>query len=470
MFQISLEELTHVVQGESQKPPHNRNELIRGISIDSRNLRRGNLFIAIPGERFDGHQFAKSAVQKGASALVLAKDKQQMIDSKIFDKVAVVFVEDTKKALRKLAFWHRRKFDIPTVAVTGTNGKTTTKDMIAQVLSARFKVVSSPKSYNNLIGVPLTLFQLNSDSEVLVVELGMSNLGEIGMLAQMTNPQIGVITNIGPAHLESMQSLQRIAQAKFELPDNMSSPKTLILNADDPILSSRIRQKKKDERVISFGIEKEADFTADKIVANGDGYISFRANKELMVNLKLLGIHNVYNALAAFAVGSLLEVDSQKIKQSLEQYTPSELRMELIRLNDIRVINDSYNANPVSVEIALETLKKIKTSGRRIAVLADMLELGEKAVDFHLEVGRKATKSGVDLLLLVGELAGFIGEGAKQAGMSPHNILSFKSNQQVSLYLQENLKGGDVVLVKGSRKMRTEEVVFSLKNLYSRQN
>lgn len=470
MFEISLNELTKVVQGETQFGPYPGDQQIQGISIDSRNIEKGNLFVAIPGDRFDGHQFVKEATEKGAGAAVIAKDKRHTIDQEVLDDIAVVLVEDTKKALRDMASWHRRKFDIPAVAVTGTNGKTTTKDMIAEVLSSRFCVLKSPKSYNNLIGVPLTLFQLNSRSEALVIELGMSSPGEIGILTQISNPGIGVITNIGPAHLESMQSVERIAKAKFELPECMSSPRTLILNADDQILARRIKQKKKDERVMSFGIEKKADFIADRIEVNGDGYISFRVNKDLDINLGLLGIHNIYNALAAFAVGGLLGVDPQKIKQKLERYTPSELRMELVQIRDVRVINDSYNANPASTQKALETLKKIKTAGRKIAVLGDMLELGERAIDFHLEVGRKVAFLGVDMLLVVGELARFIAQGAKEAGMSSQDILTFENNQQVSFYLLENLKGGELVLVKGSRKMKTEEVVLSLKSLYGRQN
>lgn len=470
MLEIRLDELTKVVHGEIQLSPYNGDQVIRGISIDSRTMAKDDLFVAIPGERFDGHQFVKEAAEKGAKAAVIAKDKKHTIDQEVLNKIAVILVEDTKKALRDMASWHRRKFDIRTVAVTGTNGKTTTKDMIVEILSSRFDVLKSPKSYNNLVGVPLTLFQLNSNSEALVIELGMSSPGEIGILTRISNPSIGVITNIGPAHLESMQSTEKIAQAKFELPDNMSSSKTLILNADDPILANRIKQKKKDERVISFGIEKKADFNADRIEVNGDGYISFRVNKDLTINLGLLGIHNVYNALAAFAVGSLLELDPQKIKQKLERYTPSELRMELVQIRNIRVINDSYNANPVSMEKALETLKRIKIRGRKIAVLGDMLELGEMAKDFHLEVGRKAACLGVDSLVVVGELARFIGEGAKEAGMNSNNILTFENNQEVSLYLLENLKEGDLVLVKGSRKMKTEEVVLSLKSLYGRQN
>jgi UDP-N-acetylmuramoyl-tripeptide--D-alanyl-D-alanine ligase len=470
MFQITLNELVKVTGGEILPGPFAGGQMISGVSIDSRNVDEGSLFVAIPGDRFDGHQFVAEAVVKGAQAAVIGKEKKQAADQEVLNRAAVVLVEDTKRALRDLASWYRGKFDIPTVAVTGTNGKTTTKDMIAEVLSSRYRVHRSPQSYNNLVGVPLTLFQLNSHSEALVLELGMSSPNEIGILTRAANPDLGVITNIGPAHLESMGSVERIAQAKFELLENMVSPKTLILNADDPILAKRINQKKKDEQIVSFGIENQADFAADRIELNGDGHIRFRLNNDLTVSLRLLGMHNVYNALAAFAVGRLKEVDPQKIRQSLEKYNPSHLRMELVRIGNIRVINDSYNANPISMEKALETLRSIKTTGRKIAVLGDMLELGEKATDFHLEVGRKAAQSGIDLLVVVGELAGFIGQGAREAGMSSNQVLNFDNNEQVSFYLLENLRDGDLLLVKGSRKMKTEEVALSLKAQYRRQN
>ena len=470
MLEIRLGELAKVMGGKLRAGPSDKDKSVQGISIDSRTVREGNLFVAIGGERFDGHQFVKQAVRKGAEAAVVAKDRMQTISQETLNAAAVVVVEDTKKALRDAAAWHRRKFDLPTVAVTGTNGKTTTKEMIADVLSSQFRVVRSPQSYNNLIGVPLTLFRLSRRSEALVLELGMSEPGEIGVLTQTANPSVGVITNVGPAHLESMQSVERIARAKFELLENMASPKTFVLNADDPILAKRMKERKPGEQVLSFGIEKEADFRADRISLNQDGCISFRVNGNLTLNLLLLGRHNVYNALAAFAVGSLLGVDPQKIKGKLERYTPSQLRMELVHLRDVRVINDSYNANPVSMQGALETLREMETQGRRIAVLADMLELGEKARDFHRGVGRKAAELGVDLLLVVGNLARQMAQGAREAGMNRNKVEVFENNQQLSHYLLENLKGGDLVLVKGSRRMKTEEVVTSLKSLYGRQN
>jgi UDP-N-acetylmuramoyl-tripeptide--D-alanyl-D-alanine ligase len=470
MFEIKLTELVRVVEGETPNSTPITDQLLGGISIDSRKVEPNNVFVAIPGEQFDGHSFIGDAVNKGAKTVVIDREKKDIVPPEVYGKSAVIMVSDTKKALRDVALWYRNKFRLPVVAITGTNGKTTTKDMIARVLSSKLRVLKSPESYNNLIGVPLTLFQLDPGYEALVLELGMSSPGEISILTKICQPQIGVITNIGPAHLESMQSMQRIAKAKFELPDNMPSPKTLVLNADDRILAKRITPAEPDEKVISFGVKKKADFTADRIEANGNGYISFRVNQNTQVKLSLLGWHNVYNALAAFAVGRLLGVEESKIKEKLESFSPSKLRMELVTIDNVRIINDSYNANPVSMEKALETLKSIRTFGKKIAVLGDMLELGDTGMDFHLQLGRKVVQSGVNLLITIGELARFIGEGAREAGLRSNDVINFENNQEASLYLLENLKPGDLVLVKGSRKMRTEEIVLSLRSQYGRQN
>jgi UDP-N-acetylmuramoyl-tripeptide--D-alanyl-D-alanine ligase len=287
-------------------------------------------------------------------------------------------------------------------------------------------------------------------------------------LTKTAKPNLGVITNIAPAHLESLESLEKIAHAKFELLDNMPSPYTAVLNADDEFLAKKIKELK--EKTISFGIKNKADFKADELATSDEGNVGFKVNGKLNVNLKLLGEHNVYNALAAFAVGSLLGVDELKIKERLERYTPSELRMELVRIGNIKVLNDSYNANPVSMEKALKTLRQMKSAGRKIAVLGDMLELGEKTFDYHFELGRSVVESGVDLLLTVGKLSFTIGQGAKEYGMIPEKILAFDNNGKVSSYLARNVKAGDLVLIKGSRKMKLEEVVLSLKTLYGRQN
>jgi UDP-N-acetylmuramoyl-tripeptide--D-alanyl-D-alanine ligase len=468
MLSISLNELLKVTGGKLWNDARGNQTITRGVSIDSRTIKKGNLFVAIPGERYDGHHFVSEATSKGASLVIISKEKTHQMKPKELKQIPVVVVEDTKEALREIAFWHRNKFEVSTVAVTGTNGKTTTKEMTAEVLSSQFKVLKSIKSYNNPIGVPLTLFELDKDTQVLVLELGMSSPGEIGILTKIAKPDIGVITNIGPAHLESMQSLEKIAQAKFELLDHMPSSHTAVLNADDEFLAKRIKDLK--EKTISFSIKNKADFKANELNIRDEGYMDFKVNGKLNINLKLLGEHNVYNALAAFAVGSLLGVDELKIKESLERYTPSELRMEMVQIGNIKVINDSYNANPVSMEKALKTLMHMKSRGRKIAVLGDMLELGEKAFDYHFELGKSVAESGIDLLLTVGKLSFAIGRGAEEHGMSPEKIFAFDNNEEASFYLAENVKAGDLVLIKGSRKMKLEEVALRFKSLYGHQN
>jgi UDP-N-acetylmuramoyl-tripeptide--D-alanyl-D-alanine ligase len=468
MLTISLNELLKVTGGKLWDGIKGNQIQANGVSIDSRTIKKGNLFVAIPGERYDGHKFVSEATKKGTSFVVISQEKIDQVEKKEVKGIPVVLVEDTKKALREIAAWHRKRFELPTVAITGTNGKTTTKEMIAEVLSSKFKVLKSIKSYNNLIGVPLTLFELDKDIQVLVLELGMSSPGEIGILTQTAKPNLGVITNIGPAHLESMESLEKIARAKFELLDYMPPPHLAVLNADDEFLAKRIKDAK--EKTISFGIKNKADFQANGLILGNEGYIGFRVNGKLNVNLKLLGEHNVYNALSAFAVGSLLGVDELKIKESLERYTPFELRTELVRFGNIRVINDSYNANPVSMANALKTLKQMRSEGRKIAVLGDMLELGEKAFEYHFELGKCVAEWGIDLLLTVGELSPAIGQGAREHGMKPERIFAFDNNEEVSSYLAKNLQSGDLVLIKGSRKMKLEEAVLNLKTLYGRQN
>jgi UDP-N-acetylmuramoyl-tripeptide--D-alanyl-D-alanine ligase len=468
MLSISLNELLKVTAGKLWDDVEANQTIARGVSIDSRTIKRENLFVAIPGERFDGHRFVSEAAKRGASLVIMSPEKMNQIRKEELRGMPAVLVEDTKKALRDIASWHRNKFELPAVAVTGTNGKTTTKDMIAEVLSSEFKVLKSIKSYNNLIGVPLTLFELNSNTEILVLEMGMSNPGEIGILTRTAKPSLGVITNIGPAHLESMESLEKIARAKFELLDNMPLPHTAVLNADDEFLARRIKEAK--EKTISFAINQEADFKASELTTSDEGYIGFKLNGKLNIDLELLGEHNVYNALAAFAVGTLMGVEEAKIKQSLQRYKPSELRMELVRLGKVNVINDSYNANPVSMANALKTLRQMKSEGRRIAVLGDMLELGEKTFDYHLQLGRSVAESKIDLLLTVGKNSSATADGAQQHGMSPERVFAFDNNQKVSAHLLENLKAGDLVLIKGSRRMKLEEVVLSLKALHGRQN
>jgi len=400
----------------------------------------------------------------GAWCAMVKKDEKNKINQRLKAKTVLVAVDDPQKALGDLASWYRKKFDVQTVAITGSNGKTTTKDMIGSVLAQKYKVIKSPRSYNTQVGVPLTLFNLDQDVEVLVVELGASMMGEIAHLTQISQPDIGVITNIASAHLEFFGSFENVIRAKFELLDNMSEDKIAVLNSDDESLSTRIPKERK--RVLTFGIAKKADFWAQDIVFSDKGEVGFVLNKKFPVQLKLIGQHNVYNASAAFAVGNLLGVDSEKIIKALESFIPPDLRMELLEFNGIRLINDSYNANPVSMENALKTLEQIKTSGRKIALLGDMLELGEESKKLHKKLGYKVFDSGVDLLVTVGRDSKWIAQGAIEKGLENSSVMRFENKKEATEFLNKNLKQGDLVLVKGSRKMKLEDLVEELRRVH----
>jgi len=465
VIKVSLNELAQAIQGQLARAQSTGSTYIKGVSVDSRSTEKDNLFVALKGEHHDGHDFIKEAAARGASCVMVKKEKLRHIDQGSKEKIALLGVDDTQKGLQDLASWYRKKFKLRTVAVTGSNGKTTTKDMIASVLSRKHKVIKSPKSYNTQIGVPLTIFELSEDREVLVVELGASMLGEIEKLTRLSEPDIGVITNIAPAHLEFFGSFENIVRAKMELLENMPDDRTAVLNCDDESLLIRAKAEKK--RVITFGIKRKADFRAYHVSFSDKGEVSFVVNEKFPLRLKLIGRHNVYGALAAFAVGSLCQIDPEKTVQALQSFTPPDLRMELEEFDGIKVLNDSYNANPASMESALETLKQIKTSGRRIAILGDMLELGEESQTLHQAVGEKVFDCGVDILVTVGKNSKWIARAARERGLNSSSITSFEDKTEVSSFLRENLKEGDLVLVKGSRKMKLEDVVESLKKVYA---
>lgn len=467
MIEIRYKELLDIVEGNPFPEGPLEDFQLKGVSIDSRNIEPQNLFIAIKGEKFDGHGFIKQALDKGASCAVISEDRLSNKEIPYLTSTSgkrAVLVKDTRTALQNIARWYRDKFKVKVVGVTGTNGKTTTKEMIAEVLSKKYKVLRSEKSFNNQVGVPLTLLKITPETEVLVLELGMNQPGEIKILTRMANPDLGLITNIGPAHLEFMGSLEKIAQAKFELLDNMDEKGKIVLNADDPWLAKRAKTEKR--KVYTFGLEKEADFVAKNVIQNGNGFSSFSVNNSFPITLKLLGKHNVYNALAAFAVGSVLKVGNDKIKGALEEYFPFELRMELSEVDGIKILNDSYNANPTSMEMALETLKEMKAPGNKVAVLGDMLELGEKSLAFHKKIGEKVKECEVDYLFTFGGRSSGIAQGAKDKGFEKKKIFSFQDKKSLLEKLLEILKPGDVVLFKGSRKMGLEEIVDGLKKLY----
>ena len=429
----------------------------QGISTDSRTLQPGELFIPLRGENFDGHDYLTQAIKRGAAACL----SEEMIGGLL---VPVVKVKDTLKALGDLAAASRRQFSGPVIGITGTSGKTTCKEMLASILTSLGPGLKSAGNYNNLIGVPLTLFELQPEHQWAVVEMGMSARGEIARLAEIARPNIGLITNIGAGHLENFDGLSGVARAKGELFISLPADGIALINADDPQVS--VLPVANGVRRVFFGNNRDADVRADKIVVQ-NGSVSFQlviAGSAQKVVLPLPGRHNVGNALAAAAAATVIGIGLQAIAAGLEAFQPCPGRMELLEFpGNVVVLEDSYNANPLSVHAALDALHDLGAPGRRIAVLADMLELGPSGPELHKQIG-SIVPERADWLFTYGTLAEDIARGAREAGLDDDRIFSATSHDQLVARLLELLQAGDRVLIKGSRGMRMEKVTDALRN------
>jgi len=438
------------------------NASFSGVSTDSRSIEPGELFFALRGEKFDGHHFISEVVRRGGAGVVV----QTAVHGIENGPVAVMMVPDTLQALGDLANFWRKEHAIPLVAVVGSNGKTTTKEMLARILEERYRVLKNPGNLNNLIGLPLSLLKMNSRDQVAVLEMGMNRKGEIRRLTQIAQPNIAILTNINPVHLEELGSLDGVVEAKAELVEMMGDTGRLIYNADDPRVTE-ISGRFKGQRT-SFGISSSADWVATRIVSKPEGEVSFRLRgpvAAVSVSLRTVGHHQVYNALAASAAASQLGATPEEIKEGLKAFQSPSMRMEMLTLGKgIRVINDTYNANPRAMQLALSTLQAV-ARGRRIAVLGDMAELGTYAAQAHQDVGHWVAESAVDLLFLLGDCAPYVIKGATESGMPGSAITVEKDHRELSHHLAQSLQQGDWVLVKGSRKMKMEKVIEELRNI-----
>jgi len=449
--------------------PINLDAEISGVSTDTRTINKGELFIPLVGEIFDGHYFVDKAIEKGASAVLIHRDDADFLPE-LFPAVAVIKVADTLKALQDLASFQRNRFNIPIVAVTGSNGKTTTKDMIALVLSEKYKVLKTQGNFNNEIGLPLTLLGLEDSHEVAVVEMGMNHLGEIHRLAEIARPNIGVITNIGVSHIQNLGTKENILKAKMEIFDFFTSEDRAILNGDDEFLSKIAEEF--PYQVKYYGTSDISSIKAENIKLLGEQGISYNLNiggETHPVEIPIPGKHNVYNSLAAAAVGSLMGIELDKIANALRSYRSGKMRLNIFSTDsNIKVIDDVYNASPDSMKAAIEILKDLG-EGRKIAILGDMLELGDYSQKGHAEVGEAVAHKGIDILITVGQESKFIGTGASSCGMDNQNIIHLESNKDVIEYLDTLIEQGDKILVKGSRGMKMEEIVEYLRSWGNRQ-
>ncbi|MEG1819315.1 MAG: UDP-N-acetylmuramoyl-tripeptide--D-alanyl-D-alanine ligase [Oscillospiraceae bacterium] len=424
---------------------------INSVCIDSRKVQKGCLFIAIKGENFDGHDFIKSAVTDGANVVLSHKD--------ISCDVPVIKVNDTAKALLALSGYYRSLFDIPVVSLTGSVGKTTTKEMISEVMSTKYKTLKTQGNLNNEIGLPMTLFGLDRSYQAAIIEMGMNHSGEISHLARATRPTMGVITNIGVSHIENLGSRENILKAKLEMLEGLKWGSTLVLNGDNDLLS-KVRDE--DYNIVFFGIENESCQIRAKDIEQLEESTRFTViyeDQSENVEIPTLGIHNVYNALCAITVGVLHDISLGDTSKALKKYTPSGMRQRIKKQGGITFIEDCYNASPDSVKASLSTLHDMG-SGRKIAVLGDMFELGSISNQAHYDSGLEAAKNEVDILFAFGEMSKNTVKAAKKNGIK--KAQGFTDKSKMIKVLEETLKENDTVLFKASRGMALEEVIEAI--------
>jgi len=444
----------------------NRDDVFSGVSIDSRNIRKDDLFVAIIGGSHDGHSFVPEVLSKGVNGLIVDKNhKNEVLSSGRLNKnVSCIAVEDTTKALGDLALFQRKRVGVTVTAITGSSGKTTTRNMISRVVEQKYAALSTIGNYNNEIGLPLTLLRLGKGHEQAVVEIGMNHAGEITRLAKICQPDIGVITNIGHAHLEGVGSIEGVMNAKGELLAEIQPGGTAILNADDPRILKLSERRK--ERILFYGFSEKADIRgmASCVFENKTVFSIRFPESDIEVALNTCGDFNVSNALCAAAVGYSLGISNEEIRLGIEAFQPIKGRMNIVSTQSgITIIDDTYNANPDSVKCAIAAFRSLRKGSRGIFVFGDMFELGEHSQKLHQEIGEIAAESGITSLYLTGNHAETVAKGAKGKQMNEKQIF-IGGADDIILQLKRNLISGDWLLVKGSRAMKMERIIEGLKD------
>lgn len=433
-----------------------------GVTTDTRKVEEGMLFVALKGEKFDGHDFIAEAAKKGAIGAIVNKDYDV---SRLEDvEIDILAVNDTLKAYQDLAKLWRSKFSIPVIGITGSNGKTTTKDLTAAVLSGKWNVLKTQANFNNEIGLPMTLLQLNKSYDVAVVEMGMRGLGQIKLLTDIAKPTIGVITNVGETHMELLGSIENIAKAKSEMAQAIEIDGKVVLNADDEHVAKMHEVTK--ARPIYFGINHAADVKAFNVKTAGEGKTEFDAfigENMAHFTLNMLGIHNVYNCLAALAVGYACGLTIEEMQKGLASFKPTAMRFEYKKVGDFNVINDAYNASPMSTKAALSNLAKV-TDGRKILVMGDMFELGSVEVKAHEDIAVQAKEAGVSIIVTRGMLTQNTARKAREIGIP--EVYECANHEEAVAILKKVLQKDDTVLFKGSHGMHMEKIIELLENEY----
>lgn len=424
-----------------------------GVTTDSRKVTKASLFIPLIGEKFDGHDYIEQCFKAGASVCLTSKPIPEVAGC------SAVLVDDTAKALRDLAAWHRKKFVIPVVGITGSVGKTSTKDMVSCVLSQKYSVLKTQGNFNNEIGLPLTVLNIDSSHETAVIEMGMSGFGEISRLTAIARPDIAIITNIGVSHIEKLGSQEGILKAKLEILEGLHKDGLVVLNGDDPLLKPL--KGKLPFRTVLYGMHRGSDYTASKYQTMGEQGTSFEitVNETLYnVEIPVPGIHNVYNALAAIAAGIEMKIPMEIIINGIKQFSPGNMRQSIINHNGIKIINDAYNASPQSMQAAINVLEEISSGSRSIAVLGDMFEMGDMSKDLHYSVGEFIKNKKINYVITVGQDSGMISQAVADSGNGEIKLRHFESNKEALKYILGIVMPGDYILIKGSRGMKMEEI------------
>ena len=428
----------------------NGDTVITDVQYDSRAVKEGTLFAAIKGEKVDGHKFIKECFAKGAAAVFTENEVPENSTG------CYIEVENSRLALQKLAAYYRSKQNVRLIGITGSVGKTSTKEMIAAGLSKGFDVMKTQGNKNSQIGLPMTMFEIEEHNEIAVIEMGMSEFGEMDRLADIARPNIAVMTNIGVAHIENLGTQENILKEKFRITKYFDKDGILFLNGDDRLLKSL--HGKQEFKTVTFGLNKDNDYYADEIKTEGFNtkFVCCFGGKRVELNIPALGEHSVKNALAAFAVGTHLGLDERTIQSGLMTYKNAPMRQQIHEMKDFILIDDSYNSSPEAAKVSLNVLKSV-AKGKTIAVLADMLELGEKSGSEHYGVGKHLAELGIDTLIAVGELSRNTAKGAEENGCK--EVVMFENNGQAYEYLKKMIEKECAVLVKGSRGMHTDEIV-----------
>ncbi|HDR8193367.1 TPA: UDP-N-acetylmuramoyl-tripeptide--D-alanyl-D-alanine ligase [Bacillus thuringiensis] len=450
MIQLQLNKLEEIVNGEGLQESFHYIEM-QGVCIDSKKITKGNLFVPIIRVK-DGHDYVKEAMEKGAAASLWKKSYGDPPKG-----IPIIFVDDTLLALQKIARYYRKTSNVKVIGITGSNGKTMVKDIISTILSTTYRVHKTKGNLNSQIGLPLTILEMKQDTEFLILEMGMSETGQIRNLAQIAQPDVAIITMIGQSHLETLGSREEIAKAKFEIVDGLNDGGLFLYNGDEPLLSQNINMLGIESK--SFGGKYTNDLFPTNVQLDEYG-VHFKLNhSKIQYDVPLHGKHNIFNTIVGIAVGQFYKVPIEKIQEALQQINITQMRFQFLTAKTgFTIINDAWNASPSSMKVAIETLQKLNAYKKKIIVIGDMLELGKKAETYYREIGKMLNEESIQYVFTYGELAKIVAEEARK-NYHTGKIKSFDNKAKIAEEVLKVITKKDVVLLKGSRGMALEEIV-----------